>query len=266
MSSDNTSRAHDAEYDDQSISFLETLWGEGYLSPGGPEEIRAVLDGTDLRGLKVLDIGCGSGGITLSLAEDYGAGRVTGIDVEAPVLARARRRAGERGLDDRVDFIQVEPGPFPFPADSFDVVFSKDSIIHIPDKEALFADVMRILAPGGRLLASDWMIAHDDEPSPEMKRYIEQEGLSFAMASPDRYRRALETAGFTDVELRNRNPWYVDVARGELAALQGDLYEKAAAAAGREIVDHNIDTWRAMLTVLETGEHCPHHLRGRKPE
>ncbi len=266
MSSDNTSRAHDAEYDDQSISFLETLWGEGYLSPGGPEEIRAVLHGTDLRGLKVLDIGCGSGGITLSLAEDYGAARVTGIDVEAPVLARARRRAGERGLDDRVDFIQVEPGPFPFPADSFDVVFSKDSIIHIPDKEALFADVMRILAPGGRLLASDWMIAHDDEPSPEMKRYIEQEGLSFAMASPERYRRALEAAGFIDVELRNRNPWYVDVARGELAALQGDLYDKAVAAAGREVVDHNIDTWRAMLTVLETGEHCPHHLRGRKPE
>ncbi|MDZ7841856.1 MAG: methyltransferase domain-containing protein [Gammaproteobacteria bacterium] len=266
MSSDNRSRAHDAEYDEQSISFLETLWGEGYLSPGGPEEIRAVLDGTDLRGLKVLDIGCGSGGITLSLAEDYGATRVTGLDVEAPVLARARRRAVERGLDDRVDFIQVEPGPLPFPADSFDVVFSKDSIIHIPDKEALFADVMRILVPGGRLLASDWMIAHDDEPSPEMKRYIEQEGLSFAMASPDRYRRALEAAGFTDVELHNRNPWYVDVARGELAALQGDLYEKAAAAAGREIVDHNIDTWRAMLTVLETGEHCPHHLRGRKPE
>lgn len=265
MTTDNTSPAHDAEYDDQSINFLETLWGEGYLSPGGPDEIRAVLDGVDLRGLTVLDIGCGSGGITLSLASDYHADRVIGIDVEEPVLAKARRRAVERGLDDRVEFVQVEPGPFPFPADSFNVVFSKDSMIHIPDKEALFQDVMRVLAPGGWLLASDWMIAHDDEPSAEMKQYIEQEGLSFAMASPERYRRALEAAGFADVALRNRNPWYVEVARGELAALQGDLYEKAAAAAGREVVDHNIETWRAMLTVLETGEHCPHHLRGRKP-
>lgn len=265
MTSDNTSPAHDAEYDDQSINFLETLWGEGYLSPGGPEEIRAVLDGFDLRGVKVLDIGCGSGGITLSLAADHGAAGVVGIDVEQPVLDKARSRATARGLEARVEFVLIEPGAFPFPDESFDVVFSKDAMIHIPDKEALFEDVFRLLRPGGRVLASDWMIAHDDEPSPEMKRYIEQEGLSFAMASPERYRRAMEAAGFVDVELRNRNPWYVEVARGELAALQGDLYEKAAAAAGREIVDHNIETWRAMLKVLETGEHCPHHLRGRKP-
>lgn len=60
----------DAEYTDESISFLETLWGEGYLSPGGPEEVRAVLDGIELTGKSVLDIGCGSGGITRSLAAD----------------------------------------------------------------------------------------------------------------------------------------------------------------------------------------------------
>lgn len=265
MTRNQSSPEHEAEYDDDSINFLETLWGDGYLSPGGPEEIRAVLDGFDLRGLTALDVGCGSGGITLSLASDYGAARVIGIDVEQPVLNKARGRAVGRGLDDRVEFVRIEPGPFPFPDESFDVVFSKDAMIHIPNKEALFWDLFRLLRPGGRVLASDWLIAHDDEPSPEMKRYIEQEGLSFNMASPERYRRAMQAAGFTDVELRNRNPWYVEVARGELAALEGDLYDKAAAAAGRETVDHNIETWRAMLTVLETGEHCPHHLRGCKP-
>jgi phosphoethanolamine N-methyltransferase len=266
MSKHETSPAHDAEYDDESISFLETLWGEGYLSPGGPEEIRAVLDGFDLDGLTVLDIGCGSGGITLSLAEDYGAGRVVGIDVEQPVLDKAKQRAGERGLSGRVEFVRIDPGPYPFPDASFDIVFSKDAMIHIPDKEALFADIFRLLRPGGRFLASDWMIAHDDKPSPEMKAYLEQEGLSFNMASPERYRRAMEAAGFIDVGLRNRNPWYLEVARSELAAMEGDLYDKAVAAAGREIVDHNIGTWRAMLKVLESGEHCPHHLRARKKD
>ncbi len=256
---------HEPEYTDKLITFLETLWGEGYLSPGGADEVRAVVDGFDLTGRNVLDIGCGSGGITLSLAADHGAAKVVGLDVEAPVLAKARERATARGLADQVEFVQVEPGPFPFPDASFDIVFSKDAMIHIADKEALFADIMRILKPGGWLLASDWLIAHDNEPSPEMKHYIDLEGLSFGMASPDRYRRALEAAGFTDVDLRNRNPWYVDVARSELATLEGDLYERAVAAAGTDTVDHNIRTWRAMLTVLETGEHCPHHLRGRKP-
>lgn len=255
----------EAEYAEESIAFLETLWGEGYLSPGGPQEVRAVLDGIDLEGRTVLDLGCGSGGIALSLAEDYGAARVVGVDVEAPVLEKARQRAGERGLDDRVEFLRVEPGPLPFPDGSFDVFFSKDSMIHIPDKEALFADAFRLLVPGGWLAASDWLIAHDDEPSPAMRRYLDLEGLSFNMASPARYRKALEGAGFTDVELRNRNPWYAETARAELAAMEGSLYEKAAAAAGRDVVDHNIQTWTAMLEVLETGEHCPHHLRGRRP-
>lgn len=257
---------HEVEYTDNLIDFLETLWGEGYLSPGGADEVRAVLDGFELDGRSVLDIGCGSGGITLALAADHDAAHVTGIDVEKPVLAKARERAAARGLSDRVEFVQVEPGPLPFPDGSFDVVFSKDAMIHIADKEALFADIMRVLKPGGWLIASDWLIAHDDEPSPEMKHYIGLEGLSFGMASPERYRRALQQAGFTDIELRNRNPWYLEVARGELAALEGELYDKAVAAAGRDTVDHNIQTWRAMLTVLETGEHCPHHLRGRKPD
>lgn len=255
----------EAEYDDEHIRFLETLWGEGYLSPGGADEVRAVLEGCDLTGCTVLDIGCGSGGITLELARNYGAAHVVGIDIEAPVLEQAQRRATEQGLADRIEFVRVEPGPLPFGDAEFDVVFSKDSMIHIPDKETLFADIMRLLRPDGWLVASDWMIAHDDTPSVAMKQYLELEGLSFAMASPERYRRALEGAGFRDVALRNRNPWYREVARKELAALEGDLYEKAVTAAGQGIVDENISTWRAMLTVLDSGEHCPHHLRGRKP-
>jgi len=153
-----TSVHDDAEYTDESISFLETLWGEGYLSPGGPEEVRAVLEGIDLTGKTVLDIGCGSGGITRSLAADYGAARVVGIDVEAPVLEQARLRAKDDETSDRLEFIQVEPGPLPFADGEFDIVFSKDSMIHIPDKETLFADIMRILAPGGWLVASDWLM------------------------------------------------------------------------------------------------------------
>ncbi|MGO4841157.1 hypothetical protein AB4144_53775, partial [Rhizobiaceae sp. 2RAB30] len=50
-----------AEYDDTAIRFLEALWGQGYLSPGGPEEVDRVLDGLVLRGKSVLDIGCGAG-------------------------------------------------------------------------------------------------------------------------------------------------------------------------------------------------------------
>ncbi|MEQ9675065.1 MAG: methyltransferase domain-containing protein, partial [Roseovarius indicus] len=79
-------------YDNQTISFLEEKWGEGFLSPGGPDEVRRVLHGVDVSGKRALDIGCGSGACVVLMAHDLGAEHVTGIDVEEPVCAAARRR------------------------------------------------------------------------------------------------------------------------------------------------------------------------------
>ncbi len=199
------------------------------------------------------------------LVRDHGAGHVTGIDVEDPVCTAARARVAGAGLDDRITITKVTPGPFPFPDETFDVVFSKDSIIHIPDKAAMAAEAFRVLKPGGQFAASDWLISHDDAPSPEMAHYLKMEALEFAMASPDRYRKAMEDAGFEAVELVNRNPWYAEVAAAELEELSGPNRESWCARHDAAFIDHQIGTWTAMVPVLKTGEHCPHHIRGRKP-
>ncbi|TGU26044.1 class I SAM-dependent methyltransferase, partial [Mesorhizobium sp. M4B.F.Ca.ET.150.01.1.1] len=102
------------EYDDTAIRFLEALWGDGYLSPGGPEEVDRVVEGLPLEGKTILDIGCGAGGITLHLVAHHGAALATGFDVERPVIEAARQRAVMRGLQDRVRFVQAPPGPLPF--------------------------------------------------------------------------------------------------------------------------------------------------------
>lgn len=252
-------------YDNSHIAFLEEIWGEGFLSPGGADEVARVLDGVDLRGKHVLDIGCGSGAIAVLLVRDHGAAHVVGIDVEDPVCTAARARAAKEGLSDRISVEKVVPGPFPFRDHAFDVVFSKDSIIHIPDKEALAAEVFRVLRPGGQFAASDWLRSHDGTPSPEMAHYIALEALDFAMASPERYRRAMEGAGFRDVELVNRSPWYAEVAQAELEELSGPNRARWEARHGRDFIAHQIGTWTAMVPVLQSGEHCPHHIRGRKP-
>ena len=252
-------------YPKESILFLEELWGDGFLSPGGPEEVERLLSAVDLGGRTVVDIGSGAGGIPILLADRFGAARVIGLDVEATMVAHARAKAERAGLQDRIEIRRVEPGPMPLPDASVDVVFSKDSIIHIPDKEALAADAFRVLKPGGWFVASDWLISHDGEPSPEMADYIAREDLDFAMASPERYRRALEAAGFVDVSLTNRNPWYRTVAREELARLVGAGRDAFLAVMDEAALDEQVGIWRAMTVVLNTGEHCPHHFRGRKP-
>lgn len=250
-------------YDDLHIGFLERLWGDGFLSPGGADEAMLVVEGLDLRGKRVLDIGSGSGAVACLLAR-AGAAEVIGIDVESPVCEAARRRVTAEGLSDKVRIDLVEPGPLPFEAEHFDLVYSKDSIIHIPDKETLCRDVWRVLKTGGWFAASDWLMSHDGPPSPEMAAYIKAEDLDFAMASPDRYRRAMVDAGFGDIELRNRNPWYAATAKEEYATLTGPERGSYEAAFGADFIAGQITTWTAMMTVLDSGEHCPHHIRGRK--
>jgi phosphoethanolamine N-methyltransferase len=248
------------------VAALELVWGEGFLSPGGPAEVAAIVEGQDLQGKQVLDIGCGIGGIDMLLAERFGARRVVGIDVEADNIERARRRAEAKGLAERVSYRLVEPGPGPFPFDSasFDVVFSKDAIIHIPDKPTLFAHIFRILRPGGRFMASDWLRADDEPPSPAMQRYIAAEGLSFAMASQAHYRRAMAEAGFHDIEIRDRNAWYRETARTELAALAGPLRNRLIELVGEAEADRQTQVWETMLVVLDQGELRPTHLYGTK--
>jgi ubiquinone/menaquinone biosynthesis C-methylase UbiE len=229
------------------------------------DEVARVIGAADLTGLSVLDIGCGAGGIDVALVRAHGAADVTGIDVEETVLSHARALIAREGLSDRITLIKVEPGRFPFPDNRFDVVFSKDSIVHIPDKHALMAEVFRVLKPGGRFIASDWLIGHDHAPSPLMAAYIAAEGLDFGMASAVRYGSALRQAGFTDVATTNRNAWYRQAARAELERLKGPVGAAAAAVVGQDFVNQNITIWERMIPVLDLGEHCPTHLRARKP-
>ena len=143
------------EYDDVLQALLQLLWGDGFLSPGGAEEIRRLLAGSDIRGCRVLDVGAALGAVDQLLVQEHGAASVVGVDVDPTMLRQLDQRIARAGLSAQVTSLCVTPGPLPVADASFDVVFSKDSIVQIPDKRALFSDVFRILRPGGRFIASD---------------------------------------------------------------------------------------------------------------
>jgi phosphoethanolamine N-methyltransferase len=250
-------------YPQQLIAMLEAIWGEGFLSPGGPDEVARVIAGHDLSGKSVLDIGCGAGGVDIALVRNHSAGFVTGMDVEDPVIDHARKLVARYGLEARIGLVKAVPGPLPFPPETFDVVFSKDSIVHIPDKHTLMQDVYRVLKPGGWFIASDWLVGTENI-SQQMKDYIASEGLDFGMATPRRYREAMEAAGFVACETVSRNAWYREQARHELARLKGSVGAAAAKIVGQAFVDRNIGIWSNMIPVLDSGEHCPTHLRAQK--
>jgi len=253
----------EGEYGIKQIMFLESVWGEGFLSPGGVEEIELVVEGLDLKGKTILDIGCGCGGAAFHLLRQHGAAHVTGVDVEPLVIERASALAVQYGLTSETTFNTVEPGPLPFADHSMDMIFSKDAFLHIPDKEALMQDCARVLKPGGIIAASDWMRIDDNPPSAQMRDYIKSEGLDMHMCSLERYRNALTQSGFEDIDLLDRNAWYHRKAIDEVAELKGPLRQTIVDLIGETDADHVTEIWEKMVGVLALGEHRPGHFRAR---
>jgi arsenite methyltransferase len=106
-------------------------------------------------GERVLDVGSGAGTDSLIAAQMVGeAGHVTGIDMTPAMLTKARAVAAEMGVDN-VDFVESEAEQLPFPDNSFDVVISNGVIDLIPDKDAVFSELHRVLVPGGRIQVAD---------------------------------------------------------------------------------------------------------------
>jgi arsenite methyltransferase len=106
-------------------------------------------------GERVLDLGSGAGTDSLIAAQMVGdEGHVTGIDMTPEMLAKARAAAAEMGASN-VEFVEAEAERLPFPDGSFDVVISNGVIDLIPDKDAVFAELFRVLAPGGRMQIAD---------------------------------------------------------------------------------------------------------------
>jgi ubiquinone/menaquinone biosynthesis C-methylase UbiE len=123
----------------ESFAGVANPWTMGGLAPGE----------------RVLDLGCGAGTDTLVAAQMVGAGgRVTGIDMTPEMLAKARAAAAEMGVTN-VEFVEGEAERLPFADASFDVVISNGVIDLVPDKDAVFAELYRVLAPGGRMQIAD---------------------------------------------------------------------------------------------------------------
>ena len=120
-------------------------------------------------GATVLDLGCGAGTDLLIAAQMVGRdGKAIGIDMTAPMLERARQSAEEMGLDN----VELHEGlieSLPLEDASVDVVISNGVIDLVPDKEAVFAEIDRVLRPGGRLQIAD-VIVHKEVSEDARKR------------------------------------------------------------------------------------------------
>lgn len=163
------------------------------LSCGNPLALAGIREGE-----VVVDLGCGGGMDVFLAARNVGStGRVIGIDMTAEMLQRARAGQQKLGLTN-VEFHRSTIDQLPLADNSVDCVISNCVINLVPDKSAVFHEILRVLKPGGRVALSD--IALKQELPSEVKQSLEAYvGCISGAMRIEEYRRLLEQAGFDSV-------------------------------------------------------------------
>ena len=139
---------------------------------GGDKARKLLLDqGAGQTARRVLEVGCGTGTLVMMIKHLYPGAEVVGLDPDPKALSRAQRQAQQEGLS--IKFDQGYSKALPYPAASFDRVFSSFMFHHLPvdQRERTLREARRVLTPGGSLHLLDF--ERPERPSGRLSRWLQ---------------------------------------------------------------------------------------------
>ncbi len=238
------------QYSRTGILRYEKIFGHGYVSTGGHETTEYLcskLDGALRPGVRVLDVGSGIGGAAFHLAKAYGA-VVTGIDLSPEMINIAQERAREAGAPPTVRSILGDILAEKFDG-KFDVIWSRDALMHLPDKPRLFARLLDLTDADGRLIVTDYAKGVGDR-SPEFRAYVESTG--YHLTDPAAYGRLLEGAGYVDVEVEDATDRFVSILEREIQVL-ADNRADFLRSFSEDDLNYLVERWKMKVGFCRAG-------------
>jgi sterol 24-C-methyltransferase len=159
------------------------------------------------KGAHVLDAGCGVGEVADNLAREYDL-NVTGVDILDFNIAEAKKRAIRLGLDEHVSFRQMSYAQLDFPDESFDGVYTMETLVHAADAEAVLEQFHRVLKSGGRLVLFEYSRAPESQMPKRAAAAFRAVNEGAAMPSFQRFdygllEQLLEKSGFSAVTVED---------------------------------------------------------------
>jgi ubiquinone/menaquinone biosynthesis C-methylase UbiE len=151
-------------------------------------------------GMRILDAGCGLGGACRMLADEYDCD-VTGIDITGDYIRTAQQLSALTGLQHVTRFVQGSVLALPFNNNTFDVVLTQHVQMNIADKKTFYAEIQRVLTPGGRFIYYD-ILSHDHLPVYFPVPWAGDAALSF-LTTPQELHSLLHNAGFQLVQIKD---------------------------------------------------------------
>lgn len=241
--------------------YYQSLWGDhlhhGYWIRGDETKEQAQVQLIEhlvhaagiTSGRKILDVGCGLGGSSIHLARKYHAD-ATGITISPIQVEMARKAASAANV--KAKFLLMDAQAMQLDQ-SFDVIWSIESISHYEDKERFFASAAKLLNPGGTLAIIDWFKKQNLHPA-EHKKFIHpiEKGMLVDLRTIAEYRKFMESGGLrvTHSEILNKHcakSW--DLA---LDIIKKRSFWALAAKMGPGFVGHLI-AFRAMRAGFASG-------------
>ncbi|CAI2354876.1 unnamed protein product [Caenorhabditis sp. 36 PRJEB53466] len=249
------------QYTNTGIDAYEWMFGVNFISPGGYQEnLKIIKRFGDLKpGQTMLDIGVGIGGGARQVADEFGV-HVHGIDLSSNMLAIALERLHEQ-KDARVKYSITDALVYQFENDSFDYVFSRDCIQHIPDTEKLFSRIYKSLKPGGKVLITMYGKGYGEQ-SDKFKTYVAQR--AYFLKNLKEIAQVAEKTGFINVQTENMTPRFKEILLEERSHLEQNSeeflskfteYEKDALTSG----------WTDKLGYIEKDNHNWNFFLAQKP-